>query len=532
MTSWWRSGRCGVAQADAGLELPIGLTEQKFTQQLARIEARALKTAQRAEDAFKRSNASSARSFAELERSSGRSLRGMQQLLKVGGGLLAGGVVAQQVRHFLRLADAATKMQNSLRVAGLEGDELNAVYAKLFQSAQRNSAPISSLVDLYSKLSLTQKELGVSSSELIQFTDGIAVALRVGGTDAQAASGSLLQLSQALGGGVVRAEEFNSILEGTPTIAQAVTRGLKEAGGSVAGLRKLVTDGQVSSTAFFRAFGVGSEELRRQAETTQTTAGQAFTQLGNSLVTMVGEFDQATGASAHFAEMVGEVASGIDGFDAEGFIVQIQSIAQAFADAEAAGTSWLNNVGNSDFFAKLNESMGITEGGMLVNVESKEAEAKIGVMEREVETLQAQIENQTSLGFDASEALARLAQLRGELAAFKAEAANIARNTNDVRGGPMMEIGAFYDGSGYHPPTPAAASTPVSIADHPAAPSKPKKAGGGRRGKTGGKGGGSKGKTTADILGVGADDARDIERAIQLIGLTTQEAAKLEAKWS
>ncbi|WP_411838676.1 hypothetical protein [Paracoccus sp. ME4] len=52
-----------MAQAEAGLELPIGLTEQKFLQQLARIEARAVRSAQRQQKAFVDSNQQITRSF-------------------------------------------------------------------------------------------------------------------------------------------------------------------------------------------------------------------------------------------------------------------------------------------------------------------------------------------------------------------------------------------------------------------------------------------------------------------------------------
>ena len=142
--------------------------------------------------------------------------------------------------------------------------DLEQVYGGLFDAAQRNAAPIETLVQLYSRLSLVQKELGVDGEELIGFTDNVALALRVAGTDAQAASGALLQLSQALGGGVVRAEEFNSILEGALPIAQAAAAGLKEAGGSVARLRALVVDGKVSSEAFFRAFEAGAHTLQHR----------------------------------------------------------------------------------------------------------------------------------------------------------------------------------------------------------------------------------------------------------------------------
>lgn len=497
--------------AEAGLELPIGLTEQKFLQQLARIEARSIKAAQRAEAAFKRSNESAARSFEALERSAGRSLRGMQQLFRVGSGLLAGGVAAQQVRQYMRLADAATQMQNSLRVAGLEGAELSRVYDQLFRSAQRNSAPINSLVDLYSKLALTQKELGVTGDDLIRFTDGIAVALKVAGTDAVGASGSLLQLSQALGGGVVRAEEFNSILEGTPTIAQAVARGLKEANGSVAELRKLVVDGQVSSTAFFRAFEAGSGELRRQAEASQTTVGQAFTRLGNSLVTVVGEFDKATGASAGLAEGISSLGDGLDRFDAEGFVSRIQSIADAIRDADEAGTAWLNNLGNAQIFADINEALGINEDGQTLNPDVREAERKIAALEEEVGALQARIELNTELGFDNSEAMARLGEVRNELAALRAEAANIPRHSY----GANMDTGTFIGLDGYTPPPTAPSVDPVSIADHPAAPSK-----GGAKGRKKGSGGRSR-KEQLD------DYAKEVKAVRERTAALEAEAASL-----
>jgi len=267
------------------------------------------------------------------------------------GRLFAGGLsvagIARLTRGYTQMADAAAQMHNALRVAGLEGAELSRVYEQLFRSAQRNSAPVNALVSLYSKLALTQNELGVTSDELIRFTDGIAVALKVAGTDATTASGALLQLSQALSGGVVRAEEFNSILEGTPTIAQAVARGLKEAGGSVAELRKLVVDGEVSSTAFFRAFEVGSIELREQADATRSTVGQALTRIANSLVTVVGEFDEASGASDHMARTISDLADGLDRFDAAGFAAKIQSIAEAFWEAEAGARAWLAQLANA-----------------------------------------------------------------------------------------------------------------------------------------------------------------------------------------
>lgn len=422
------------------------------------------------------------------------------------------------VQSYNRLADAATAMANSLRVAGLEGAELSRVYERLFGSAQRNSTPINSLVDLYSKMSLAQNELGASTEDLLTFTDNIAVALKVAGTDATTASGSLLQLSQALGGGIVRAEEFNSILEGTPTIAQAVARGLKEAGGSVAELRKLVVGGEVSSQAFFRAFEAGSAELQRQAGNSQTTVGQAMTRIGNSLVTAVGKFDQASGASAGLAGMISDLASGIDSFDADGFISEIRDIAEAFSDAEDAVSGWLRRLADAQTFRGLNELLGVTEGGEIINPDMREAEQKIDLLEGEIGDLQAQIQNNTELGFDNTEAIARLREVRAELAAVRAEAANLPRHVAGLKPDGSVTYNMSDTGTGVTaytaPPKP---STPVSTQDYPAGGT----GGTAPAGKSGGGRSGGGGRAKPD------DYAREVQAIQERTQALQIEAAQL-----
>lgn len=246
-----------------------------------------------------------------------QNLRRAEQVSTTAFGRIANGaqranaVVSSSVRGFagafagiaaiqgsVRLVDAATSIANSLRVAGLEGAELTQVYDRLFESAQRNAAPLQSLAQLYGRVAIVQNELNVSTEELTTFTDNVAKALRVAGTDATAASGALLQLSQGLGAGVVRAEEFNSILEGALPIAQAAAAGLREAGGSVARLRQLVVDGRVSSEAFFRAFEAGSSILDERLVNAEATVSQSFVRLQNVLIDVAGRFNEGTNASS------------------------------------------------------------------------------------------------------------------------------------------------------------------------------------------------------------------------------------------
>lgn len=262
-------------------------------------------------------------------------------------GMFAGLAAGASLRGAQSLIDQSTRIQNALKVAGLEGENLNKVYGRLFQSAQRNAAPLETLVTLYGRAALVQKELGVSQEEMLNFTDKIAMALRVAGTDAQSASGALLQLSQALGSGVVRAEEFNSILEGALPIAQAAAAGLKEAGGSVARLRQLVVDGKVSSEAFFRAFEAGSVMLEQKVAGAEMTVSQHLVRLRNVLIDAAKDFNTGSGAAEEFGKMLGAVTEYIEETDFSHYGKEIAKYIRWTDQARKSVMAWLQAHGEA-----------------------------------------------------------------------------------------------------------------------------------------------------------------------------------------
>lgn len=206
-----------------------------------------------------------------------------------------------------------TDLQNSLRVAGLEGEQLSKTFNNIYAAAQRQGAPVGALIDLYSKASQASGELGANSERLERFSEGVAVALRVAGTNSTQAAGALGQLGQALGSGTVRAEEFNSVNEGARPILQAVAAGMVEAAGSVSKLRQMVVDGEVSSKAFFNAFEAGRPILDEMAAKAVPTVAQGMTRLGNSFITLVGEADKVIGATGGIGRALDGISRWIDG---------------------------------------------------------------------------------------------------------------------------------------------------------------------------------------------------------------------------
>lgn len=260
------------------------------------------------------------RALAKARQTTNRSFSAMEVRATRFSGALAAIGAGFSLKAAQSLIDASTRITNSLKVAGLAGADLSKVYDRLFASAQRNAAPLEALVELYGRAALVQKELGISTEELLGFTDKVAVALRVSGKSAAESSGALLQLSQALGSGIVRAEEFNSVLEGALPIAQAAAAGLEEAGGSVAKLRSLVVEGKVSSEAFFRAFEAGSSILTDKVAGAELTLSQRFVRLQNVLSGTAGHFDDATGLS----KALGNGLDALSGF--------VEKVGTAFAN--------------------------------------------------------------------------------------------------------------------------------------------------------------------------------------------------------
>lgn len=294
------------------------------------------------ENAMRKAQAATVSSTRGIERQfavmQGRVGAGFSKLSRAYAGIFA---TAAAARGSQQLVDAATNIDNALKVAGLSGEALNNTYEKLFQSAQKNAAPLEALVTLYSRISTSAKELGASQEEILKFTDTVALSLRASGSSAQAASGALLQLAQALGGSKIQAQEFNSLIDGARPLLQAVAFGLEEAGGSVAKLTQLVKNGEVSAKAFFRAGQAGAGVLEKQLGGTTFTITQRFGQLYNSLTNAARNFNNSSKAAETFGEELEDLSQFLDDFDWDSFIGGIQAANAAFQSGISDVRGWI-----------------------------------------------------------------------------------------------------------------------------------------------------------------------------------------------
>lgn len=230
-------------------------------------------------------------------------------------GLAATFATAFTGRELVNIIDSYTRLQNSLKVTGLEGENLAAVQERLFAVAQKNGVELEAVGQLYSRAAQNQKELGASTSDLINLTSAVSASLRISGTSTQEASGALLQLGQALGSPRIQAEEFNSLLDTMQPLLREAAKNIEGTGGTLAGLTQRIKDTNgpgVSNVELFRAIIAALSDLETQAASSTLTISGAFTTLNNALTTYVGEAANANGVTNALATGIQKLAENLD----------------------------------------------------------------------------------------------------------------------------------------------------------------------------------------------------------------------------
>jgi len=224
-------------------------------------------------------------------------------------GAFGAGVLAHEL---MRLSDSATVVANRINIVSDSTGEAQVALNELYKIARRTRSPIEELSSLYQKAMMASQELGISQQEALQFVETVGMGLAIQGSSAQTARGALIQLSQAIGTDIVRAEEFNSILEGAYPIALAAARGIDEAGGSVARLRRMVINGEITSEQFFNAVMSQYPMIADMFGQTESTISQAFTVFRNKLTEYISTSEEAQTISGTLADAILLIADNIE----------------------------------------------------------------------------------------------------------------------------------------------------------------------------------------------------------------------------
>ncbi len=193
-------------------------------------------------------------------------------------GMAAAYISVQSLGKVLGLSDELTQTTARLNMMN-DGQRTTAeLQEMIFQSAQRSRGSYKETADAVAKLGLMAGNAFGSSAEVVAFMEQVNKQFRIAGTGADGVRAAMLQLTQAMGSGVLRGEEFNSIFEQAPTIMQSIAGYLDVPIGK---LRDMAAEGEITAGVVKAAMFEAAEETNAKFECMPMTFEQVWTSFEN-----------------------------------------------------------------------------------------------------------------------------------------------------------------------------------------------------------------------------------------------------------
>lgn len=196
-------------------------------------------------------------------------------------GMVAAYAGVQGVQKIVSLSDSMTQTTARLNLMndGLQTTE--ELQDKIFASAQRSRTEFLATADVVAKLGQRAGDAFSSNDETIAFAENLNKMFVIAGASQQEISSASLQLTQALGSGVLRGEELNAVFESAPNVIQAIADYMDVPIGKI---RDMASEGEISASIVKNALLSATDEVNAQFESMPMTWGQVWTGVVNQLI--------------------------------------------------------------------------------------------------------------------------------------------------------------------------------------------------------------------------------------------------------
>lgn len=221
-------------------------------------------------------------------------LRWAKVLWALGGATLTAGAVVSA-------ADAYTRLQNRLSVVADSQGHVNQLTAEMQRIANNSRQPIEETAKTFTRFDLAMQQVGRSQADTMKLTENVAKALKLGGATAGEAASALLQLSQAFNKGKLDGDEFRSMMENSPILADALAKQLKVTRGE---LLKLAPEGKITASVMADAWLKATDDINKAFAKLKPTIAEAFTVMRNNVTIFFGRLDQQLGITAAFSAAI------------------------------------------------------------------------------------------------------------------------------------------------------------------------------------------------------------------------------------
>src|SRR5690606_35649915 len=192
-----------------------------------------------------------------------------------------------------------TNLSARINIATSEGGNFTHAMAGVHQVALMTNSSLDATAGVFTKVNDTGRQMGLTQQQSLDLVKTINMAIQTGGGSAAAADAAITQFTQALQSGVLRGDEFNSIMEQAPGISKALAQSL---GVTTGELRKMAENGELSAEKVIKALQGQSAAIEADYNKFPTTIGNALQRIQTQWQILIGTMDQSTGASATVAQ--------------------------------------------------------------------------------------------------------------------------------------------------------------------------------------------------------------------------------------
>ncbi|QHB18281.1 phage tail tape measure protein [Mannheimia pernigra] len=221
----------------------------------------------------------------------------------------AGKEIGKVGSYITQASKAYTDIHNKMKLVSNSSAEAALRLTDVFDISMKTSQSTEAVAGVYQTFATNAQSLGLAQKDVAELTKTVSQAVAASGASSSAASNALTQFGQSLLMGKMKAQEFNSLITQTPTIVQAMAKGL---GMTMAEFKAAVDDGKISTVEMVKGLKNSSSYVDELAGKMGVTLDGAMTNLSTAFTKWVGETDNAWGVSRQFAESINTLAQNLN----------------------------------------------------------------------------------------------------------------------------------------------------------------------------------------------------------------------------
>jgi tape measure domain-containing protein len=215
--------------------------------------------------------------------------------------VVAGYIGIQSIKQTAMISDQYVMMNARLKtITGSTNGAADAV-RELKRISSETGVAMSANIDIMQRLSFVREEINATNKDMLTFTETVSKIGVLSNASGEALKNGLTQLGQSLSAEIMRAEEFNSVMENTPGIGKAIA---DQFGVTTGQLGRLVREGKVLSSDVFSAILNQTEKVREEMEKMPRTIERAGKEAGITFDGLIAKIMGTTDAASGYVKII------------------------------------------------------------------------------------------------------------------------------------------------------------------------------------------------------------------------------------